>query len=67
MYSNSENYELCSFLNSDALDNSKYVFGGIDPNVNQYCDFLHTVLDKHTPPSLQKIINHNSSPWFESI
>ena len=26
-----------------------------------------TVLDKHAPPSLQKVITHNSSPWFESI
>ena len=34
---------------------------------NQFCDFLRTVLDKHAPPSLQKIITHNSSPWFESI
>ena len=34
---------------------------------NQYCDYLRTVLDKHTPPSLRKVINHNSSPWFESI
>ena len=34
---------------------------------NQYCDFLHIVLDKHAPPSLQKVINHNSSPWYESI
>ena len=34
---------------------------------NQYCDFLHTVLDKHAPPSLRKVINLNSSPWFESI
>ena len=34
---------------------------------NQYCDFLRTVLDKHAPPSLRKVINHNSSPWFESI
>ena len=34
---------------------------------NQFCDFLHTVLDKHAPPSLHKIITHNSSPWFESI
>ena len=32
---------------------------------NQYCDFLRTVLDKHAPPSLQKVITHNSSPWFE--
>ena len=34
---------------------------------NQLCDFLHTVLDKHVPPSLQKVITHNSSPWFDSI
>ena len=34
---------------------------------NQYCDFLHTLLDKHAPPSLRKVMNHNSSPWFESI
>ena len=33
----------------------------------QYCDLLRTVLDKHAPPSLRKVINHNSSPWFESI
>ena len=36
-------------------------------NANQFCDFLHTVLDKHAPPSLQKVITHSSSPWFESI
>ena len=36
-------------------------------NVNQFCDFLRTVLDKHAPPSLQKVITHSSSPWFESI
>ena len=34
---------------------------------NQYCDFLRTVLDKHAPPSQRKVINHNSSPWLESI
>ena len=30
-------------------------------------DFLRTVLDKHAPPSLRKVITHNSSPWFKSI
>ena len=35
--------------------------------VNQYCDFLRTVLVKHAQPSLRKVMNHNSSPWFESI
>ena len=34
---------------------------------NHICDFLRTVLDRHAPPSLQKDITHNSSPWFESI
>ena len=34
---------------------------------NQYCDFLCTVLDKHAPTSQRKVINHSSSPWFESI
>ena len=34
---------------------------------NQFYDFLRTMLDKHAPPSLQKVITHNSSPWFESI
>ena len=35
--------------------------------VNQYCDSLHTVLDNHAPHSLRKVVNHNSSPWCESI
>ena len=35
--------------------------------VNQLCDFLRTVLDKHAPPSLRKAMTHDSSPWFESI
>ena len=34
---------------------------------NQYCDFLRTVLDKHSPPSMQKVVSHNSSQCFESI
>ena len=34
---------------------------------NQFCDFLRNVMDKHAPPSLRKVITHNSSPWFESI
>ena len=33
-------------------------------NANQFCDFLRTVLDKHAPPSLRKVIIHSSSPWF---
>ena len=34
---------------------------------NQYCYSLRSVLDKHAPPSLPKVITHNSSPWLESI
>ena len=34
---------------------------------NQFCVLLRTVIDNHAPPSLQKVITHNSSPWFESI
>ena len=34
---------------------------------SQNCDNMHTVLDKHAPPSLWKYITHNSSPWLESI
>ena len=34
---------------------------------NQFCDYLRTVLDKNAPPSLQKVIAHNSSPWLESV
>ena len=34
---------------------------------SQFCYFLHTVLDKHAPPSLRKVIAHNSSPCFESM
>ena len=36
-------------------------------NANKFCDFLRTVLVKHAPPSLQKVMIHNSSPWFETI
>ena len=42
------------------------VFSSVE-NANQFCDFLRTVIDKHVPPSLRKVITHNSSPWFESI
>ena len=34
---------------------------------NQFCDSLRTVLGKHSPPSLRKVITHNYFPWFESI
>ena len=36
-------------------------------NANQFCNSLHSVLEKHAPPSLRKVITHSSSPWFESI
>ena len=34
---------------------------------NKFCDYLRTVLDKHAPSSLQKVMTHNTSPWYESI
>ena len=34
---------------------------------NQFCYILRTVLDKHAPPSLQKVMTHDSSPWSDSI
>ena len=34
---------------------------------NQFYDSWRTVLDKHAPPSLQKVITHNASPRLESI
>ena len=34
---------------------------------NQYCGILCTVLDKHAPLSLRKVINNNSFPWLEAI
>ena len=34
---------------------------------SSFVTFLRTILDRHAPPSLLKVITHNSSPWFESI
>ena len=48
--------ELCSVSEFSSVENA-----------NQFSDFLRTVLDKHAPPSLRKVITHSSSPWFESI
>ena len=28
---------------------------------------MRTVLEKHAPPSMRKVVTHSSSPWFESI
>ena len=33
----------------------------------QFCDSLRAVRDRHAPPSLRKVITHNSSPWSKSI
>ena len=41
-------------------------FSSVD-KVNQFRDFLRTVLDEHAPHSLRKAMTHNSSPWFETI
>ena len=42
------------------------VFSSVE-KASQYCYFLRTVLHMHSPPSLRKFINLNSSPWYESI
>ena len=34
---------------------------------NRFSDYWRTAIDKHAPPFLQKVITHNSYPWFESI
>ena len=36
-------------------------------NANKFCDFLRTLLDKHAPPSLRKVMTLNFSPWFVSM
>ena len=41
-------------------------FSSVD-KANQFCDSLCTILDKHAHPSLQKVITHNFSSWFESV
>ena len=42
------------------------VFPSVE-KANQFCVFLRTILDKHAPPSLRKVITHMVTPWFESI
>ena len=60
---NMANIDRPSF-NAELSSDSKY--SSVE-KANQFCDFLRTVLDRHAPPSLQKDIAHNSSPWFDSI
>ena len=45
---------------------SVFEFSSVE-KANQFCDFLRNALDMYAPPSLQKYITHNSSPWLESI
>ena len=45
---------------------SVWEFSSIE-KANQFYDFLRTELDKHAPPSLQKVMTRNSFPWLESI
>ena len=60
---NIANIDRSSFI---AELSSVLVFSSVEKK-NQFCEFLRNVLDKHAPPSLQKIMTHNSSTWFESI
>ena len=52
-----------------ALKNHAFSFSELSSveKANQFCEFLRTALGQHAPPSLRKVINHNSSPWLESI
>ena len=60
---NMANIDRQSFI---ATHSSVSEFSSVE-NVSQYCGFLRAVLDTHAPPSLRKVIHHNSSPWFDSI
>ena len=60
---NISNIDRTSFIAELSSDSE---FSSVE-NANQFCDFLRNVLDKHAPPSLQKVMTHSSSPWFESI
>ena len=60
---NIDNIDLLSFI---AEHSSVSEFSSVE-NANHFCEFLRTVLDKHAPPNLRKVINRKSSPWFESI
>ena len=63
-----------TFMNIANIDRPSFIaelssvleFSSVE-KANQFCDFLRTVLDRHAPPSLHKVITHSSSPWFESI
>ena len=54
----------CTSFNAELSSFSE--FSSVE-KANQFCDFLCSVLDKHAPPSLRKVITRNSSPLFESI
>ena len=60
---NTANIDRPSFI---AVLSSVSEFSSVE-KANKFCDSLHTVLDKHAPPSLGKVITHNSSSRFESI
>ena len=61
-----KNHAFSFFISFNAELSSVSEFSSVE-KANQFCDFLRNVLDKHAPLSLQKVITHNSSPWFESI
>ena len=63
LYKTARNIDRPSFI---AEVSSVSSFSSVE-KANQFCDYLRTVLDKHAPPSLRKVITHNTSPWFESM
>ena len=54
LYLNPDNYELCSFINNDTLDNSKYVYKDIDPDVN-FLNCKKSVTMYYTPIQLKHL------------
>ena len=66
LYRNVRNIANIDRLSFIAEVSSVSAFSSVE-KANQFCDFLRTVLDKHAPPSLRKVMTHNPSPWFESM
>ena len=54
LYLNPDNYEFCSFINSDILENSKYVYEDIDPDVN-FLDKKKSTTRYYTPNQLRHL------------
>ena len=64
LYLNPDNYELCSFLNIDTFDSSKYVYEDIDPDVN-FLDTRKSIIRYYTPIQLKHLFKKPMNfPFF---